>query len=104
MSNERTLRALMERGKVYVYLANESVGMRFLEQAEAEGLIFGDGARPTTRHYADVMTLTPDGTIHYVGTNGRIAFQSGADKIGNLPLIRIDYAAYLDRKEPSDCS
>ena len=93
---ERTLRALAKLdGRVYVYLANDEAGKAFLAQAEAEGLRFGDGAAPTSRPYASVMALNHDGTLNYVGTNGMVAFQSGADTIGGEKLIRLDYEKFV---------
>ena len=55
----------------------------------------GDGEKPTARQYAEVMAVNRNGTINYVGTNGRIAYGSGAVKIGSKPLIRIDYEKLL---------
>lgn len=36
-------------GKVYVYLRNEVIERRFLQDAENEGFTFGDGEKPTAR-------------------------------------------------------
>lgn len=82
-------------GRVYVYLRTPKLGERFLWQAEQEGFTFGDGEKPTARQYAEVMAVNRDGTINYVGTNGRIAYGNGALKIGSEPLIRIDYENLL---------
>ena len=92
---ERTLKALTAlNGRVYVFLANDEVGKAFLAQAEAEGVLFEDGAVPTSRPYATVMAINHDGTLNYVGTNGVIAFRVGADTIGTEKLIRVDYEKY----------
>lgn len=97
---ERTLKTLTELlGRVYVYLANDEAGKAFLVQAEAEGIRFGDGAAPTSRPYATVMALNHDGTLSYVGTNGMIAFQAGAETIGREKLIRVDYKKYVSGEE-----
>ena len=82
-------------GRVYIYLANAEVGIRFLQQAEAEGFTYGDGVRPTERSYSEIMAINHDKTINYVGTNGRIAFGSIAQTVGLAQLIRIDYEKYL---------
>ena len=37
------------------------------------------------------MAVNHDFTINFVGANGRIAFGSGARKIGNEELVRIDF-------------
>ena len=93
---ERTLKTLTELdGRVYVYLANDETGKAFLAQAEEEGMRFEDGAAPTSRPYATVMAINRDGTLHYVGTNGMIAFQAGADTVGGKKLIRVDYGEYV---------
>lgn len=77
-------------GKIYVYLATEDVGKQFLQDAENEGFTFCDGEKPTKRTPANIMAINRDCTINYVGTVGRIAFQA-ANKIGNDPLVKIDY-------------
>lgn len=82
-------------GRVYVYLRTPEIGERFLRQAEQEGFTFSDGEKLTARHYSEVMAVNRDRTINYVGTNGRIAYGSRVTKIGNEPLIRIDYENLL---------
>lgn len=82
-------------GRVYIYLANAEVGIRFLQQAEAEGFTYGDGVRPAERSYSEIMAINHDRTINFVGTNGRIAFQSGTNTIGSEQLIRVDFAKYI---------
>ena len=97
---ERTLRALAKLdGRVYVYLANDEAGKAFLAQAEAEGLLFEDGAAPTSRPYATVMAINHDSTLNYVGANGMIAFQAGTDTIGSEKLVRVDYEKYVSGAE-----
>ena len=93
---ERTLKALAKlNSRVYVFLANDEAGKAFLSQAEAEGVLFEDGAVPTSRPYATVMALNHDGTLNYVSANGMIAFRAGADTIGGEKLIRVDYEKYV---------
>lgn len=97
---ERTLKALTKLdGRVYVYLANDEAGKAFLAQAEAEGMLFGSGAKPTDNPYATVMAINHDGTLNYVGANGMIAFQAGADMIGGEKLIWVDYEKYVSGAE-----
>ena len=92
----KTIRELSKmNGRVYVYLRTPELRERFLRQAEQEGFTFCDGAKPTARPAADVMAINHDGTINYVGTNGRIAFGSGATQIGGETLIRINYETYI---------
>ena len=92
----KTIRELSKmNGRVYVYLRTPELRERFLRQAEQEGFTFCDGAKPTARPAADVMAINHDGTINYVGTNGRIAYGSGAVKIGNEQLIRVNYENLL---------
>lgn len=78
-------------GKVYVHLTNDERGNAFLNQAEAEGFTFGDGAKPTSRPYAELMAVHPDNTISYVGIAGRIAFGTGAEHIGEQKINRIEF-------------
>lgn len=67
-------------GRVYVYLPTASLAAEFLQQAESEGFLFGDGVKPTQREAAYVMAINPDHTIHYVGAVGRMAFGAGAQR------------------------
>jgi hypothetical protein len=95
MTNTRTITELSKKnGRVYVYLANVTIGEKFLQQAENEGFTFGDGVRPTERCYAEIMAVNHDLTINFVGTNGRIAFGGGAKSVGGEKLIRVDYRKY----------
>lgn len=96
----KTIRELAKlNGRVYVYLADETTGKQFLEQTEQEGFTFGDGVKPTQRHWSDLMAVNHDGTINYVGTNGHIAWSSGAKTVGGEALIRVDYRKYLNLGE-----
>lgn len=93
----RTLKELVENDdKVYVYLANSEIGNQFMQQAESEGFIFTDGTNPTGRRCAEIMAVNSDITINFVGINGRIAFGSGVEKVGNQRLIRVDYGKYVN--------
>lgn len=95
MTNTRTITELSKmNGRVYVYLANVAIGEKFLQQAEDEGFTFADGAKPTERCYAEIMAVNGNKTINFVGTNGRIAFGSGAKTVGGEQLIRVDFEKY----------
>lgn len=85
----RKIKELANNEKIYVYLATEEIGKRFFRQAEDEGFTFGDGAKPTSRHYSDIMAVNPDGTINYVGSYGRMAFGANA-------VNKIDYQRFSD--------
>ena len=96
----RTIKNLVnDNEKAYVYLANAEIGNRFMSQAEAEGFVFGDGAKPTERSYAEVMCVNGDYTINFVGAYGRIAFGAGASQIGSTKLKRIDFEKYISGAE-----
>ena len=59
MSEKRTVTELSRLGgRVYVYLKDDCTGESFLKATEAEGFTFGDGVKPTDRHYSRVMALT----------------------------------------------
>lgn len=85
-------------GRIYVYLANEDICKRFLQDVEKEGFTFTDGIKPTQKHTSDIFALNQDATINYVGFVGRVAFQA-ANKIGNQPLIKIDYRDVINLSE-----
>ena len=89
----KTIKELASMGeRVYVYLKDEETAQRFLRDAEEEGYSFGDGAKPTERHWSDLYAIHPDGTLNYVGTIGRIEYASGADS-----AVRIDYSQQLQQ-------
>ena len=81
-------------GKVYVYLANDEIGNKFMQQAEDEGFTFNDGAKPTSRCYAEIMAAKD--TINFVGSVGRMAFGSGAETVNSQKLLRVDFAKYAN--------
>ena len=88
---ERTLTALRKglKGDIYVWLRNEEVARRFLQDAENEGFTIG-GNRPTAQPAEQIMALH-DGTISYVGANGRIRFGCGDTK----DFHRVDYEKHI---------
>ena len=81
-------------GKVYVYLRDEVIARRFLQDAENEGFTFGGGEKPTARPGNNLYVVNCDWTISHVGWAGHMAFQS-AKRIGEQELIRVDYEKYL---------
>ena len=81
-------------GKVYVYLRDEVIARRFLQDAENEGFTFGDGEKPTARPRNNLYVVNRDWTISHVGCTGHMAFQS-AKRIGEREMIRVDYERYL---------
>lgn len=85
-------------GRIYVYLADGETGKRFLHDAEDEGFTFADGVKPTEREPDGIFAVNDDMTINYVGFIGHMAYRV-ADKIGNQPLIKIDYRDILKQAE-----
>lgn len=78
----KTIESLINtNNKVYVKMKNDGICKAFFAQAENEGFIFGDGAKPTAKHPSDLIVVLPDKTLCYVNTYGRIAMQSGAENI-----------------------
>ena len=89
----KTIKELANMGeRVHVHLKDEETAQRFLRDAEAEGFTFGDGVRPTERHWSDLYAIHPDGTLNYAGTIGHIEYGSGADSV-----VRIDYSQVLQQ-------
>ena len=86
---------LKHEGKVYIYCADRETGERFLKDAQGEGFLFSDGAKPTERHSSDIFALNGDRTINYVGFAGRVAFQC-ANSVSGRRLVRVDYGKYLE--------
>ena len=67
---------IKEYGTVYIHLDGVKSEMEFLRQAENEGFLFGDGIKPTEKRHSDFFAIHSDGTINYLGTIGRIAYQA----------------------------
>lgn len=85
-------------GKVYVYLKDEMIARRFLQDAENEGFTFGDGEKPTARPGNNLYVVNRNWTISHVGWAGHMAFQS-VKYVGEQELIRVDYERYLSEEE-----
>ncbi len=96
---ERTLTALRKelKGDIYIWLRNEEVAKRFLQDAEREGFTVG-GGRPTARPFTSVMALHED-TISYVGANGMIRFGCG----DTADFHRVDYQKYVSGAAEFGC-
>lgn len=91
----RTIKDLHKSGKkIYFYLANKQIGNEFLKDAENEGFLFGDGQKPTSRRADDIMAITEDGDLCYVGWAGRVCFHHNP---GNV--IRVHYERYKEGAE-----
>lgn len=76
---------------VYIILKNEEIAKRFLGDAEAEGITFSDGSKPTDKELDDIIALLPNGTICYVDWAGRICSHTNQ-------CIRIDYEECISKK------
>ena len=85
------LATLDDRG-VFVYFRTPALCRDFMRRAEAEGITFGDGVRPSQRDVTDIFVLHTDKTIAYVGAVGHMAFGAGA-------RVRVDYEKYRNGEE-----
>ena len=85
------LATLDDRG-VFVYFRTPALCRDFMRRAEAEGIIFGDGVRPSQRDVTDIFALHTNKTIAYVGAVGHMAFSAGA-------RVRVDYEKYRNGEE-----
>ena len=95
--SRRIMDLVKDKGDVYVFLADEETGARFMKDASAEGFAFGDGVSAAERDAGDIMCINKDHSICYVGYTGHMAFASGMK--GGKPVDRIDYAKYLSGTE-----
>ncbi len=86
----RSIKELIKKNcKVYVCIKDDDTGIEFLQQAEKEGFLFSDGAKPTSREYGRIMAVNEDMTINYVGVVGHMAFGSGCKEVGGKELVRV---------------
>lgn len=91
----RTIRQLIDQErKVYILLRTKAMQLRFMSDAEREGITYGDGINPTERPVDDIMVLHNDGTICFLGWAGRMSYHYSKSTIK-----RIDYEKYVDCKE-----
>lgn len=77
-------------GRGYVRFATPELAAQFLQQANAEGFTFPNSAKPTSREAAEIMAVSPDHTLKYVGTVGHIAY-GVAERVCSKRLIRINF-------------
>lgn len=99
-SERGVIKTLCKKGaKIYAYLANGEIGNKFMQQAEDEGFTFNDGAKPTSRCYAEIMAVNDNYTINFVGSVGRMAFGSGAETVNGQKLFRVDFEKYSNQNE-----
>ena len=63
-------------GTIYVHMSDSESEKDFLRQAEEEGFVFGDGARPTEKEPANLIAVHVDGSVNYVGSMGRVVYQA----------------------------
>lgn len=99
----RTVKKLLQMdGRVYVFLKDEKIRKKFLEDAGKEGFTFGDGTAPEKRKETDsIYALNRNMTINFVGFAGHMAFRN-ADEVGGRKLIRIDYERYVSGLDEYD--
>ena len=91
----RTIKQLIRKDrKVYIYLRNEAVRLRFSHDADTEGITFDDGEKASERPVDDVMALLPGGKICFLGFAGRMCYGSGS-----ADAVRIDYEKYANGEE-----
>ena len=76
-------------GRVYVHMTSPELEKQFMEQAEAEGFTFADGAKPTEREQSDFIAVNADHTINYIGVFGRMAYSIKSAFSDGKRLIRI---------------
>ena len=94
--SKRTIADLMGfPGRVYVYLEDDAAAEKFFIQAEEEGFVFGDGAKPSEKQKDRIIAVNKNRTLNYVGFVGHAAFGSGTRTVGRQPLIRVDYNRYI---------
>ncbi len=104
----RTITDLIKDGTAaWIFCRDEATGKRFLKDAENEGYRFGDGVKPTERHWHYVYVPHQDKTLaHQSVTMWAQAF-SAKSLMGEggkrIPLIKVDYAAYIAGAEDFIC-
>ena len=77
---------MKETRPVYVHTPSKAIARDFLKHAEKEGLLFGDGKRPTKKPLDDYYALHQDLTMNFIGFAGRLKWKSGDDGI-----LRVEY-------------
>lgn len=94
----RTIENLRETisGRIYIYLDNEKIGKRFMQDAKAEGYRFGK-IKPTENGWSNIIALESKKQLSYVGFVGHACFQCNGGDGGSL--TRIDYEKYVNGDE-----
>ena len=91
----RTIRELVgKEEKVYILLRNKPIRYRFMADAAMEGITYGDGTPATDREVEDIMALTPDGTICFLGWAGHMCYHLREEH-----TLRIDYEKFITGAE-----
>lgn len=80
-------------GRIYVYLGNEKICQRFLQDAEKEGYLFGQ-IKPTESGGSNIIALEKRKQLSHVGFVGHMAFQCPSGVKGEF--YRIDYEKYVN--------
>ena len=79
----------------YIYCRSRAVARRFLQDAEKEGFLFGDGVLPTRKGTDSLFAIRDDLTISYTGWAGHMLFRNPS--MGNV--VTIDYGSYICGKK-----
>ena len=88
----RTIKELINNEKkVYILLKTKAIQYRFMGDAEREGITYGDKATATERPVDDIMALQPDGTICFLGWEGRMCYHYARQN----NIVRVDYEKYV---------
>ena len=91
----RTINNLLSlEGRIYVWLEDEEIQRRFMQDAEAEGFTFGEDRLPTRMPLDSIVALNINHTLNYVGIIGHMAFDHPTHVSGQK-LIRVDYEKYI---------
>ena len=91
----RTIRELIgKEEKVYILLRNKPIRYRFMADAAMEGITYGDGVPATDREVEDIMALTPDGTICFLGWAGHMCY-----RLRKEHTLCIDYEKFITGAE-----
>lgn len=106
-SSNRTIRGLFNGNvRPWVYCNNKVIGERFLQDAENEGFVFGDGVKPTQKEWHYVIAVHEDGTLAYQGITMWVRgfnIKCLAVDNGIKDILRVDYEKYIAGEEDFIC-
>ena len=87
----RTLTELIKtNSKVFIRLANDNLGQKFMQQAENEGFVY-HGQNPTALHAESIMIIHNDYTLGtLVGMAAHMHYHYCPKE------MRVDYARYIN--------